>query len=208
MKVLYLSLVVIVFDQISKILVKGFKIPFLGINHRGIKMHQSVQIIGDFFQLTHVENYGIAFGLDFGKSFKLVVSIFTLVASILILLYLHANKDRPPKFRIGLALIWAGAVGNLIDRTLYGILYGYAPVFHGRVVDFIHIDFFDYSLFGKYFQSLPIFNLADLSVLLGSIVLIVFSWKHNSNSNNINAEDKLDEPTITKTEEQQKQVDE
>lgn len=177
MKALYYTLIVIIFDQITKLLVKGFKIPFLNINHRGIKINQSIKIWDDFIQLTHVENYGIAFGIDFGRDFKVFTIIITLIAILIIFYYLYISRFKAFKIRLAIALILGGAIGNMIDRIFYGVIYGYAPLFHGRVVDFIHLDFFDYTLFGKTFESLPIFNLADVAVFSGVVMLLRLSLK-------------------------------
>lgn len=177
MKVLYYSLVAIIIDQVTKLLVKGFKIPFLGINHRGLKINSSIKIIDELLQITHVENYGLAFGIDLGRNFKVAITIFTIIAAFLILYYLYVSRYKDFKIRLAIALIFGGAVGNIIDRVFYGVIYGYAPLFHGRVVDFIHIDFFDYTLFGKTYQSLPIFNFADVSVLIGILMLLYLSFK-------------------------------
>lgn len=177
MKVLYYSLVVIVIDQITKLLVKGFKIPFLNIHHRGLKINSSIKIIDDLIQITHVENYGIAFGINLGRDFKLAITIFTIIAALLILYYLYISRYKDFKIRLAIALIFGGAIGNIIDRVFFGIFYGYAPLFHGRVVDFIHIDFFDYTLFGRTYESLPIFNFADVSVMIGILMLLYLSFK-------------------------------
>lgn len=200
MKVLYYSLIVLVIDQITKLLVKGFKIPFLGINHSGLKVNSSIKILGDFLQITHVENYGLAFGIELGRDFKVAVTIFTILAALLILYYLYLSRYKDFKIRFAIALILGGATGNIIDRVFYGVLYGYAPLFHGRVVDFIHIDFFDYTLFGRTYLSLPIFNFADVAVLTGIIILLYLSFKSKleiEDSNNPN-ETKVDtEITLT-----------
>ncbi|MFN4111581.1 MAG: signal peptidase II [Ignavibacteria bacterium] len=177
MKVLYYSLVVVVLDQITKLLVKGFKIPFLNIYHRGLKINSSIKIIDDLIQITHVENYGIAFGINLGRDFKLAVTIFTIIAALFIFYYLYISRYKDFKVRLAIALIFGGAIGNIIDRVFFGILYGYAPLFHGRVVDFIHIDFFDYTLFGRTYESLPIFNFADVSVMIGILMLLYLSFK-------------------------------
>ncbi len=177
MKVLYYSLLVVILDQITKLLVKGFKIPFLNIHHRGLKINSSIKIWDEIIQITHVENYGLAFGIDFGREFKVILTIFTLIAALLILYYLYVSRYKDFKIRLAIALIFGGAVGNIIDRTFYGLIYGYAPLFHGRVVDFIHIDFFDYTLFGRTYQSLPIFNLADVAVLTGILLLLFISFQ-------------------------------
>lgn len=191
MKVLIYSVVVILIDQITKLLIKGFKIPFLNINHRGVKINSSIKILDDLVQITHVENYGLAFGIDFGRGAKVTLTVFTIIAAVLILYYLYISRFKDFKIRFAIALILGGAVGNLIDRVFYGVLYGYAPLFHGRVVDFIHIDFFDYNLFGKTYESLPIFNFADVSVSIGLMILFYLSFKTK-----IEQPDELDESSI------------
>ncbi|MBU2445664.1 MAG: signal peptidase II [Bacteroidetes bacterium] len=177
MKTLYFTFVIVALDQISKILIKGINIPFFGFKHSGIKINQSIKIINDLFQLTYVENYGIAFGIDLGRNFKVAVSIFTILAVIGIFYYLFISRHKSFSIRFAIAVLLGGAIGNLIDRTFYGVFYEYAPIFHGRVVDFFHIDFFDYSLFGKYYDSFPIFNIADLSVFIGTMMLLWISFK-------------------------------
>jgi signal peptidase II len=189
MKVLYYSLLVVILDQITKLLVKGFKIPFLNIHHRGLKINSSIKIWDEIIQITHVENYGLAFGIDFGREFKVILTIFTLIAALLILYYLYVSRYKDFKIRLAIALIFGGAVGNIIDRTFYGLIYGYAPLFHGRVVDFIHIDFFDYTLFGRTYQSLPIFNLADVAVLTGILLLLFISFQSKLNKESTEEEE-------------------
>jgi signal peptidase II len=177
MRTLYFTLIIVVLDQLSKLMIKGINIPFLGLDHNGMKINQSIKIIDEFFQLTYVENYGIAFGIDLGRDFKVALSIFTLLAVIGIFYYLYVSRHKSFSIRLAIAILLGGAIGNLFDRTFYGLFYEYAPIFHGRVVDFFHIDFFDYSLFGKYYDSLPIFNIADLSVFIGTMLLLIISFK-------------------------------
>lgn len=183
MKVLYYSLLVVVIDQITKLFVKGFKIPFLNIEHRGLKINSSIKIIDDLVQITHVENYGLAFGIDLGRNFKVLITIFTIIAALLIIYYLYVSRYKDFKIRLAVALIFGGAAGNIIDRVFYGVIFNYAPLFHGRVVDFIHIDFFDYTFFGRTYESLPIFNLADVSVLIGILMLLYLSFKAKLETN-------------------------
>jgi signal peptidase II len=65
----------------------------------------------------------------------------------------------------------------MIDRTFYGIAYGYAPLFYGKVVDFFHIDIPDFRFFGKTFYTWPIFNFADIWVSVGFVLIIVgYKW--------------------------------
>ncbi len=174
MKVLYLSAFMVVVDQLTKLFVKGFSIPFLGIKIDGMRYGQSIKVIGDFFKITFVENPGMAFGIDVNSYMKLFLSLFSLLATIGLIYYLYRNKDKSLPYRVALALIIAGAFGNFIDRAFYGLFYGYAPLFYGKVVDFFSVDFFDFSLFGKTYDRWPIFNVADSAVTVGVFMLVFY----------------------------------
>ena len=178
MRVLFISFFLVIADQVSKFLVKGFSIPFLKLHYEGMFHGQRIRIFGDFFQLTFIENPGMAFGYDPGSSFKLYVSLFSLLASIALIVYLYVARNQSLSLRVSLAFILGGAVGNLIDRMFYGIFYGYAPLFYGRVVDFLDFDFFHFTIFGRTFERFPIFNLADASVTIGVLILILFYQHH------------------------------
>ena len=172
MKVLYVTFSVVIADQVTKLLVRGIQIPFLGINIIGMPLYSSKSIIGDFLRLTYIENPGMAFGIDFGwKSF---FALFSIIASIAIFLYLYKVRQESRAVRFSLALILGGAIGNLIDRVFYGPLFDGMPLFHGRVIDFIDFDFFNISLFGYNFSRFPVFNIADASVTIGVIMLLIF----------------------------------
>ena len=80
--------------------------------------------------------------------------------------------------RIALAMILGGAVGNLIDRAFYGIIYKYSPVFYGKVVDFLDFDFFNFAIFGRNYERWPIFNIADAAVTTGVMILLLFYKQH------------------------------
>ncbi|MBM4167603.1 MAG: signal peptidase II [Ignavibacteria bacterium] len=172
MRILCISAIVVVVDQISKLLVKGFSIPALGVHHSGYAIGTSFPIVGDLIRFTYIENAGIAFGIDVGG--KLFLTLFTLAASVAIFWYLLKSRDEPLVLRFALALVLGGAIGNLIDRMFYGVLYGEAPLFYGRVVDFIDVDFFNISLFGYELHRWPVFNVADASVSIGVVILILF----------------------------------
>jgi signal peptidase II len=183
LKALYISLIVVIFDQISKFLVKGIKIPWLGINFEGMTYGSSKQVIGNFIKITFIENPGMAFGLDVGP--KMFLTIFTIIASIVILYYIFKHRNDGKLIRISLAFILAGAIGNLIDRTFYGMIYKYAPLFFGRVVDFVQIDFWKFTIFGRTYTSWPIFNIADVSVTVGFFIILLFHkkiFKHQDDS--------------------------
>jgi signal peptidase II len=146
---------------------------------------QRIPVWGDFFQFTFVENPGMAFGIDLGDGFKLWISLFSIVASIGLLYYLFTVRNQSKSLRISLALILGGAFGNLIDRVFYGVFYGYAPLFYGKVVDFFDFDFFDFEIFNRSYDRWPIFNIADLSVSLGVIILLIFYNKHQKETERI-----------------------
>ena len=171
MRVFNLTAVIILIDQISKLYVKGISIPNLGINFQGIGYGNSIALIGSFFQLTFIENPGMAFGLEIGG--KLGLSLFTIAATIIIIYFIVINKNESIYLRISLAFILGGAVGNLIDRIFYGVIFGYAPLFYGKVVDFFHLDIPDFVFLGKTFHSWPIFNIADISVSIGFVMIIL-----------------------------------
>jgi signal peptidase II len=107
----------------------------------------------------------MAFGLEIGSQFFL--AIFSLAASVGVFYYLYQVRDQSVLVRASLATILGGAIGNLIDRVFYGVLFGEAPLFYGKVVDFIDVTFLHLSRFG-------IFNIADAAVTTGVILLLVF----------------------------------
>jgi signal peptidase II len=180
LRILIVSVIIVIVDQLSKFYVKGFYIPVLGIHNPGLGYGDKHEIIGSLLRFTFVENPGMAFGIDIGISSKLFLSLFSIAASIGILIYLYKNRNEGFMLRFSLAMILGGAIGNLIDRVFYGILYGYAPLFQGKVVDFIDIDFFDINLFGTLYDRWPIFNIADMAVSIGVILLIFFSRKNST----------------------------
>jgi len=165
-------------DQISKLWVKGFSIPFLNFRHEGMYYGQSVNVIGDFFQFTFVENPGMAFGVDVTDHAKLWLSLFSILASVGLFIYLYSVRKQSFSLRIALAMILAGALGNLIDRVFYGAFFGYAQLFYGKVVDFFDFDFFDFQIFGRTYERWPIFNVADMCVSIGVLILLFFYKQH------------------------------
>ncbi|MCX7878379.1 MAG: signal peptidase II [Ignavibacteria bacterium] len=172
MKVLYITLLFVIIDQVTKFLIKGLKIESLGLNIEGMPYGSSKPLIGDIVRLTFIENPGMAFGIDIGP--KMFLTLFTILASIFIFIYIYRHRKDTLLLRVPLALILAGAIGNLIDRSFYGVIYGYAPLFHGKVVDFIQVEFWDFTFLGKTYTTWPIFNIADLAVSVGFITIMVF----------------------------------
>ena len=172
MRILNVTLGIVVADQITKLLVKGFAVPSLGIAHKGYQIGTSFSVVGDFIRLTYIENPGMAFGIDFGG--KMFLTLFSIAASIGILLYLLRIKNESLIVRFSLAMILGGALGNLIDRIFYGVIFGTAPLFYGYVVDFVDVDFFNLNFLGYSITRWPVFNVADASVSVGVVLLLLF----------------------------------
>jgi len=161
LKIVWLAVAIVVLDQVTKLLIKG--VPFLGIE--GFPYGHSTPFIGDIFRLTYIENPGIAFGIHI-PAMKVFFSLFSIVAAAGIFIYLRRKISVLNKWEtLGLVLIMGGAVGNLIDRCFYGVLYGEESLFYGRVVDFID--------FGYQKNWWPIFNVADSAVSVGVTILAI-----------------------------------
>jgi signal peptidase II len=151
-------------------------------------MGQEIHLLGDRGMLRYTENNGMAFGMELGGSFgKLLLTIFRIAAVLSIgygLVYLIKYK-----YHRGLimcvALIMAGALGNIVDSTFYGLLYQHLPIFYGRVVDMFYFPLVS----GNFPQWVPvwggqdfvffrpIFNLADSAISVG-VILILFRQSH------------------------------
>jgi len=183
MRVILVSILIVIADQITKLLVKGVSIPALGIQWEGMRYGSSIPVIGDFFRLTYIENAGMAFGIDVGG--KLFFSIVSIIASVAIIIYLYRSRHALFAFRLSLALILGGAMGNLIDRAFYGLLFNGTALFTGRVVDFFDLDFFDITIGTYQLHRWPVFNIADACVSIGVVLLL---FVHRS------AEEKSREP--------------
>ena len=175
MRVLYLSSLVVIIDQVTKYLVKGISIPFLGIAWNGVPYGISKPVLGNFLKITFIENRGIAFGWDVGPIILRIVV--TIIACLVIVYYIYKYRKTRLSLRISLAFVLAGAMGNLIDRMFYGLIYNYSSLFYGRVVDFIQFDFWNFTLFGKTYTSWPVMNVADISVTVGFLILLFLHKK-------------------------------
>ena len=175
-----LTLGVIILDQVIKLWV--FNTMHLG---------QEIPVFGDWFKLHYTVNPGMAFGLQLGSEFgKLALTLFRLIAMTGIGYYLYylIKKEVPMGLSWCIALILGGAVGNVIDSTLYGVLLdGNAPPnaptpwFHGQVIDMFYVDIWEgkvaswVPLFGGDYLSLwPIFNIADASIFIGVAIILIF----------------------------------
>jgi signal peptidase II len=142
MNVLLISAVMVLIDQGTKAAVRS-----------SMTLHESIPVIPQFFHLTYITNDGMAFGINipFGIIiFSLVSACFT----VFLTWYLWKNQDKSRLLRVGIALILAGALGNLIDRLIFG-----------KVVDFL-----DFMLAGHHWY---IFNIADSCVTIGMGLIIL-----------------------------------
>ncbi|WP_247232738.1 lipoprotein signal peptidase [Telluribacter sp. SYSU D00476] len=179
-KYLLFSLLLIGIDQASKLLVHFNMEPgFSG----------QISLIGDWLKLHYVLNPGMAFGMQLGHEYgKLFLTLFRLVAMGAIGWYLvHlAYRGAASGLLWALSMILAGAVGNVIDSTFYGVFLGNAPYgsptpwFHGQVVDMIFVDFWEgfipdwVPLWGGQYYSTPIFNIADACIFVGVCFILIF----------------------------------
>ena len=118
-------------------------------------LYQSKPVIQDLLHFTYVTNDGMAFGLSFPGG-KHVLLIMTILLTGFIVGFLWKEKNGHPLIKYGLALILGGAIGNLIDRLLYG-----------KVVDFLDLMIGNFHWY--------IFNIADSSVTIGMILFIIYS---------------------------------
>lgn len=180
-------LTVIILDQILKIWVKTH-----------FYLNEDLEITS-WFHLHFIENNGMAFGMEFGP--KIFLTIFRLVLAaglIWVLVRIKGMAAVKTGFLVCLALIIAGAIGNIIDCVFYGVIFnnpmppevaqmfpaggGYATLFHGRVVDMLYFPLFSFTWPGwmpgvgeqefLFFQ--PVFNLADAAISCGMIAVLIF----------------------------------
>jgi signal peptidase II len=158
----------ILLDQITKLYFKGFS--FAGINHIGYNYGEQVPIIDNFLFWTYIENPGMAFGIQFGWG-KIFLSLFSIIASCALIYLIIRLKNENFWVKTGFSLIFAGAVGNLIDRVFYGVIFGEASLFYGKVVDFIQVNIPDIPALG--WTHFPVFNVADSCVTIGVSILIL-----------------------------------
>lgn len=155
----------VVLDQVTKVLVKT-----------SMMLGESHPMIGTIVNLTFVENPGMAFGISWGDG-KLILTLLTIGIAGVLVWYLRQLQAAHWAPRLAVTLILAGALGNLIDRLLYGVLFGEAPLFYGKVVDFIQVDIPDITWLGELHTHFPVFNVADSCVTIGVVLLLVTGSK-------------------------------
>jgi len=192
-QIIFLILAILLIDQGSKFYIK--------LNYYTGEEHN---VFGTWFRLHFVENEGMAWGWKFGGEFgKIALTLFRLAAviwgSFLIRNFIRQKQHKG--FLICAALIYAGALGNLIDSLFYGLIFeasnpftqnvatllpaggGYAGLFHGKVVDMLYFPIITNSHYpswipivgGEEFEFFrPVFNVADMAISTGVIAILIF----------------------------------
>ncbi|MGV8146472.1 MAG: signal peptidase II [Alkaliphilus sp.] len=138
-----LIIIILALDKITKLLAIEYLQPI-----------RTLPIIEDIFHLTYLENRGAAFGILQGQRIFFLIATTVVVIAIVIFMYKFKKMHRPMK--LGLNLIVAGAIGNLIDRIRFGFV----------------VDFFDFRIW-------PVFNIADSAVVVGAILVSYIVLKHD-----------------------------
>ena len=175
-----LSIAVILIDQALKLWV-----------HFNLDMGApgQIKVIGNYFRIYYTLNPGMAFGIRLSFKYgKILLTWGRIVASFMIGRYVwqwSQRKERTPLTLWGWASVLGGALGNVIDSTFYGVWLKNAiqnaptPWFHGQVIDMLYIDIWEVKLptwvpfmGGDYLSFSPIFNLADVAILLGVITIL------------------------------------
>lgn len=184
------ALLLLLVDQLTKIWIKTH-----------MTINESISVAGDWFYIRFIENNGAAYGFELGGEYgKLALSLFRIVAVILIAFYIRRLTLKRVKrgVLLGFTLIFAGALGNILDSMFYGLIFsdstvstvahftsfgaGYETFLHGAVVDMLYFPIIDTVLpewvpiYGgePYVFFSPIFNLADSYITIGFIYMLLF----------------------------------
>ena len=168
-RLLILGVVLVVVDQVVKYLVKT-----------NMSLGEQIYVIGNWFRLCFVENEGMAFGMKFGGTVgKFLLSFFRIILFGALCWWIRSlDKARkaPTGVLVGLTLITAGALGNIIDCLFYGMIWDYAPFMFGRVVDMFYFPLI-HNAAGEVIFFSPVFNFADSCVTVGAFYLLIFHWR-------------------------------
>ena len=188
-KSILIILIILILDQIFKILIKT-----------SMSIGQEIPVIGNWFILHFTENNGMAFGMDMpGENGKIFLSLFRILAVTGIAFYMRylIRQKAHNGLVLSVALILAGAAGNIIDSIFYGMIFddswgkvatlfpdggGYSSLLHGRVVDMLYFpvirgywpDWFPFWGGQSLVFFRPVFNIADSSITLGVFIILFF----------------------------------
>jgi signal peptidase II len=180
LKYFLFALLLIVIDQGIKLWMHFDVIP----NHFG-----EIDLIPKFLKLHYITNKGMAFGMELGGDYgKLALTLFRLVAMGVIAWYLTklAREGAHKGLLWSLAAILAGAIGNVLDSTFYGVFLNNAPFdsqspwFHGQVIDMFYAYGLDgywpdwVPILGGTYNNTPIFNFADACIFCGVLAILLF----------------------------------
>jgi len=210
-----LILAILLIDQVIKIWVKT-----------SMTLHESIRVT-DWFYITFIENDGMAFGMQLGS--KIILSLFRVAAISLLGYYICQEVKRQAKmgYIVCLAMVIAGAAGNLIDCMFYGLVFnasspsylsyfvpfgtGYAPFLLGKVVDMFYFPLFEYDwplwvplVGGDHFVFFsPVFNFADACISVSVVWLLLFYRQEISLISLSRAVDKKEEQTENQDEQKE-----
>ena len=192
-KPIILIVLILIADQVLKIWIKTH-----------MTLGEEINVLGNWFIIHFTENEGMAFGMRFGgDSGKLILSIFRIIAIIAIGWYLIkiTKRKENPGLIFSMSLIFAGALGNIIDSAFYGMIFseskfhevamlfpaegGYSSFLHGKVVDMLYFpvlkgfypQWFPFWGGQDFIFFRPVFNIADSSITTGVLILIFFQKK-------------------------------
>ena len=193
-KSLIIIFLILIADQVLKIWIKTT-----------MPLGDEFVIFKDWFILHFVENNGMAFGFEFaGEYGKMFLSIFRILAVVAIGWYLFKwakQKEIPFGFIVSISLIFAGAIGNIIDSLFYGLIFeqsygqvsaifpeggGYAGFLHGKVVDMFYFplingrypDWLPFLGSDEFIFFRPVFNIADSAITVGIFSILIFYRKY------------------------------
>lgn len=185
-----ITLLVLTADQWSKIWVKTH-----------MMLGDDFPVLGEWFYIHFIENKGMAFGMEFGGEWgKIALTLFRIVASFGIGYYLFKvlPKNAHKGLKISVALIFSGAIGNILDSLFYGVIFsdsfnqiatfmpeggGYAPALYGWVVDMFWFPLMEGNFpdwlpiwGGEHFMFFrPVFNIADAAISVGIGLVFIFN---------------------------------
>lgn len=196
-KIALFIIALLIVDQVVKIIVKT-----------NMSLGQSITVFPNWFFILFIENEGAAFGMKLsGEYGKLILSLFRIAAvtGIGMLINHFYKKKAPVGVLVGISLVFAGAMGNIIDSAFYGLIFsestytsvatlfpaggGYAPFLHGKVVDMLHFPLFTIHNMpgwlswlsgpdGSFTFFSPVFNIADSYITIAVLYIAIFQWKY------------------------------